>query len=233
MATAPAQFGEGSNSGVSTLTVTLGSPTTAGNLLIAMLSVDGGQTPSGIALTGGSDTFTKDAQVVSTNPTAPVNLSCWSDPSCSGGHTQLVATASASSGLLMLVWEVSGAATSSPLAGAAPGGANPANTLQAAFDSGAGASVAAGCFWVGANTGIGSGGRAQASVTGAWTTETALQPGSATQMLGGYQANAAGGAPEFAGTFTTVTSYWASLALAYKAAAVPVTNRGLLMASIT
>lgn len=228
------QFGENANSGVTTLTVTLGAATTAGNLLIAMLSVDGGQTPSGITLTGGSDTFTKDAQVTQTNPTASINLSCWSDPNCSGGHTQLVATASASTGLLMMVWEVSGAATSSPLAGTAGAGAAPSNTLQAAFDSGSGASVGAGCFWAAAVTGIGSGGRAQAVPSGSWTAETALQPGSASQMLGAYQAGPGAGAPRYNGSFSAPVAgaYWAALAAAYKPAVTPVTNAGLLMAGI-
>jgi hypothetical protein len=228
------QFGENSNSGVTSLTVTLGSSTTAGNLLVALLSVDGGSTPSGITLTGSSDTFTKDAQVISTNPIAGINLSLWSDPSCSAGHTQVVATAAASSGILLMVWEVSGAAASSPLAAAAATAANPANTLQASFDSGSGASVAAGCFWVGACTGVGSGGRATPVLSGSWTTETQLQPGSATDMLGGYQAGPASGTPRFNGTFSAPAAgaYWASIAAAYLPASVPVTNRGLLMAGI-
>ena len=84
-----------------------------------------------------------------------------------------------------MVWEIAGAATSSPLAGTPGTAGNPTNTFQTSFDSTAGASVSAGCFWVGALTGIGSGGRATPSVSGGvWTvTEAQLQPGSASDMF--------------------------------------------------
>lgn len=219
MAVARVQFGSNAGGGT-TLTVTLGSPTTAGNLLLVFVSGDGANSgaPTGIALTGSSDTFTQDADVADTNPTALVNLSLWSDPNCSGGHTAVVATFGAAvGGNLMTVWEVSGAAVSSPLAGTPATAAAPANVLQASFDSGAAASVVAGCWWVGCVTGIGSGGRAQASPSGAWTTETPLQPGSLTQMLPAYQAGPGAGAPEYAGTFTAPVAgaYWAAVAAAY------------------
>lgn len=222
MPTARVQFAENSGTAITSLTVTLGSPTTAGNLLVVAVSVDGGASPAGapssVTLVGSSDTLSMDVDPTSTNPTASVNLSAWSDQNCSGGHTQVTATVASSAAILMMVWEVSGAATTSALV-ASHGAGNPANTLQAAFDSGAGVSISAGAFLVGVVTGIGSGGRAQASPTGAgtWTTETALQPGSVTQMLGAYQANASSGAPQYTGTFTTVQAYWASFVVAYKA----------------
>lgn len=234
MGVAKVQFGSNFNTSAATLTVTLGASTTAGNLLLALLACDAGPSPTGVALTGSSDTFTRDANVISTNPIAGINLSLWSDPGCSGSHTQVVATASGTGGLLMMVWEVSGAAASSSLAGTVGEAANPSNTLQAAFDSTAGASVVAGCFWVGGLVGVGSGGRATPVLSGSWTTESPLQPGSATDMLGGYQAGPASGTPRFNGTFSAPAAgaYWASIAAAYLPAAAPVTNRGLLMAGI-
>lgn len=216
-------------------TVTL-SATTAGNLIIVAVSNDGAVTsdPTTITLTGSSDVFTKDVNAANTNPTANVNLSVWSDPNCSGGKTSVVASGGLGSGVLMDVWELSGGATSSPLQ-AAHGAAAPASTLQASFDSGAMASIPAGCFGIAAVIGIGSGGRAQASVTGSgtWTTETALQPGSVSQMLSARQNTLAAGTPNYAGTFTgpVAGAYWVAVVAAYKppAAAVP---SGLLMASI-
>jgi hypothetical protein len=228
------QFAEATNSGVTTLTATLGASTTAGNLLLVMLSVDGGgATPSTVTLTGGSDVFTKDAQVTSTNPIASINLSLWSDPNCSAGHTQVVATSNISAGLLMMVWEVSGAATTSPLAGVPGTAANPANTLQAAFDSTAGASVPAGSFWIGGVTGVGSGGRATPVLAGSWTPETQLQPGSATDMLGGYQAGPGAGTPQFNGTFSAPAAgaYWAAIAAAYKSSSTANTRTASLTAT--
>lgn len=236
MGVARVQFAESSNSGVTTITATLGSPTTAGNLLVVLLSVDGGSaTPGVVTLTGSLDTFHQDANVTSTNPIASVNLSLYSDANCSGGHTQVVATSSASAGLLLMVWEISGAATTSPLAATAATAANPANTLQAAFDSTAGASVSAGCFWIGGLTGIGSGGRATPVLSGSWTTETQLQPGSATDMLGGYQAAPGSGTPRFNGTFSAPAAgaYWAAIAGAYSSASQSSSGTGTASLSLT
>jgi hypothetical protein len=218
MAVSRVQFGSTTGS-TNSLTLTLGSPTTAGNLLVVAYSADGGTSPTGVTLVGSSDTFTKDANIASTNTVANINLSMWSDPNCSGGHTQVNVTASTSNGLLLMVWEIAGAATSPPLAGTPGTAGNPTNTFQTSFDSTAGASVSAGCFWVGALTGIGSGGRATPSVSGGVRTmEAQLQPGSASDMLGAYQAGPGAG--------------WAAIAAAYKPLAVPVTTSGLLLAGI-
>jgi hypothetical protein len=212
------------------LTVTLGSATTAGNLLVIAVSVDGTvQTPA-VTLVGSTDTFVQDASATNTNPIANIGLSLWSDPNCSGGHTQINVHVTSSAGLLVAIWEVSGSVATSPLAGTAAA-AGPTNTLQSSFDSSAGTGVVPGCFWVGAVTGVGSGGRAQALPTGSWTTEVAIQPGSASQMLGAYQAGMAFGTPQYRGTFTAPVAgaYWAAITAAYKPAPTP--SSGVAMAS--
>lgn len=217
-------------------TVTL-SATTAGNLIIVAVSNDGAVTndPTTITLTGSSDTFTKDINAANTNPVANVNLSIWSDPNCSGGKTSVVASGGLGSGTLMDVWEWSGGATSSPLQ-AAHGAAAPASTLQTSFDSGVTASIPAGCLGIAAVIGIGSGGRAQATVTGSgtWTTETALQPGSVSQMLSARQNTLAAGTPNYAGTFSAPVAgaYWAAVIAAYKPAGGAAAAGNLLMAGI-
>lgn len=214
MSVARVQFASSGSGG----TVTFGTPTTAGNLLVLVASADGAASPvpSGVTLVGSSDVFAQNASAANVNPTADINLFLFSDPNCSGGHTQITATFTGSpTGILLAAWEISGAALALPLAGTPGAAGGPANTLQSAFDSGAGGAVGAGCFWVGAVTGIGSGGRAQAAPSGAWTTEAAIQPGSASQLLPAYQAGPAAGAPEYAGTFTTVTAYWAAIAAAF------------------
>lgn len=209
--------------------------TTAGNLIIVAVSNDGAVTadPTSITLTGSSDVFTKDVNAAATDPVANVNLSIWSDPNCSGGKTSVVASGGLGSGVLMDVWEWSGGAASSPLR-AAHGAASPASTLQSSFDSGAMASIPAGCLGIAAVVGIGSGGRAQASVSGSgsWTTEAALQPGSVSQMLSARQNTLAAGTPNYAGTFTAPVAgaYWAAVVAAYKPLAAPAGN--LLTAGI-
>jgi hypothetical protein len=215
MAVSVVQFASsGSVSGSNS--VAFGSPTTAGNRIVAIVSLDTGTSqPAGVTLTGSSDVFTLDQGAANTNPTANINLGIWSDADCTGGLTTVVSIGTSLS-TLQAIFEVSGTSTS-PGAAASQGGAAPASTLQAAFDSGAASSVGAGCFWVAAVTGIGSGGRAQAVPSGSWTTETALQPGGASQLLAAYQAGPGAGAPEYAGTFSgpVAGAYWAAVVAAY------------------
>lgn len=218
-------------------TVTLAA-TGAGNTIIVAVSNDGAvaSDPTTITLTGSADTFVKDVNAANTNPTANVNLSVWRDSNCSAGKTSVVASGGLGSGVLMDVWEIAGMDTTSPVAGSHGAGA-PASTLQAAFDSGATASIPAGCLGIAAVTGIGSGGRAQASVsgTGTWTTETALQPGSVTQMLSARQNTLAAGTPHYQGTFSAPVAgaYWAAVVVAYKPLAVTVSGSASLSAPAT
>ena len=217
-------------------TATFANPTTAGNLIVVFISADGSNSsvPLSVALTGSSDTFTNDSSAASTNPTANITLSLWSDPDCSGGHTVITPTFSASpAAVLIMAWEVSGAALTSPLV-TQSSAANPANTLQSAFDSGNGSSVQAGCWWAGAVTGVGSGGRAIPVPSGSWTTETPLQPGSLTEMLGAYEAGPGSGTPDYAGTFSAPVAgaYWASVVAAYAPAGAGVTG-GVSTAALT
>lgn len=200
-----------------------GSATTAGNLIVAVASDDGGSPPTdpaSVALTGSSDVFTKDINVLDTNPTAEIALSIWTDPDCSGGFNTVLLSGGSSSGTLMVVLELSGGATSSPVA-AAHAAAGPANVLEPSFDSGTAASVGAGCFWLGVVTGVGSGGRAQASPITPWVGQTPLQPGSVTQLLYAFQNAPAAGAPDFSGTFTgpVAGAYYSAAVIAFSPAA--------------
>jgi hypothetical protein len=217
-------------------TVTLAA-TTAGSLIVVAVSNDAiTGDPTTVTLTGSSDVFTKDVSAANTNPVANVNLSVWSDPGCSAGKTQVVVSGNLGTGVLTDVWEIAGGATSSPLQDK-HGAAAPASTLQAAFDSGAMGSIPAGCFGIAAVIGIGSGGRAQASVTGSgtWTTETPLQPGSASQMLSARQNTLAAGTPKYAGTFTgpVAGAYWAAVVAAYKPAPATLNGAASLSAAAT
>jgi hypothetical protein len=225
MAVARVQFASVSSSGTAPA-LTIAATGGPGNLLAVHISADGtnNAVPTGVTLSGGSggtDTLALDVSAASVNPIAGVTLSAWEIPNCTAGHTTITATFAASvAAVLIMAWEVSGAALSAALA-AQSGGQNPANTLQPAFDSGAGAGVPAGCFWVGSVTGIGSGGRATPVPSGAWTAEAPLTPGSLTEMLGAYQAGPGGGAPDYAGAFSApaLGAYWAAVTAAYFPAA--------------
>jgi hypothetical protein len=227
MSVARVQFASVSSSGT-TPALTVAATGGPGNLLAVHISADGtnNAVPTGVTLSGGSggtDTFGIDVSAACVNPTAGVTLSGWSIPNCTAGHTTITATFAASvAAVLMMAWEVSGTALAAALA-AQSGGNSPANTLQAAFDSGPGAAAPAGCFWIGSVTGIGSGGRAIPVPGGSWTTEAPLTPGSLTEMLAAYQAGPGGGAPEYNGAFSlpAAGAYWASIVTAYNPAAAP------------
>jgi len=98
------------------LTVTLASPTTAGNCLIVCVASLNATTPasiSGITLGGSADNFA--AAVSNTAQTASAFI--WVDPNCAGGQTSVVIsgshlTVSAGNGGV-IVYEVSGLAASS------------------------------------------------------------------------------------------------------------------------
>lgn len=87
-----------SNTVGTTLTVTLGNPTTAGNCLIVTISAKdstANPTVQGIMLGGSADHFVV-AKTAYNN--ADVNVATWIDPNCAGGQTSIVITFTGDSG---------------------------------------------------------------------------------------------------------------------------------------
>src|SRR5215469_7167069 len=108
------------NSGLTTLTVTLTSATTAGNCLVvaATLANTGAtnQTITGVTLGGVADHFGASAAFVS-GVGSSGRTEFWVDPNCAGGQTAVQITLSTSTGVITNahVFEVSGVALTSPL----------------------------------------------------------------------------------------------------------------------
>ena len=108
------------NSGLTTLTVTLTSATTAGNCLVvaATLANTGvtNQTITGVTLGGVADHFGASAAFVS-GVGSSGRTEFWIDPNCAGGQTAVQITLSTSTGVITNahVFEVSGVALTSPL----------------------------------------------------------------------------------------------------------------------
>lgn len=106
-----------SNTGTSTVTVTLGSSTTAGNCLVACIAMGSGgglATVSGVTLGGAADHW---AQLAAAGNllTGAEQLAVWADPNCAGGQTAVAITVSGAAVTLAQVFEASGIAASSVL----------------------------------------------------------------------------------------------------------------------
>jgi hypothetical protein len=84
--------------GSSSVTVTLGSPTTAGNCLVVSVGTLDGVTPvtvSGITLGGAAGNFAQAAGLTETDSiSVSVDCETWTDQNCAGGQTSIVVTLS-------------------------------------------------------------------------------------------------------------------------------------------
>lgn len=89
----------------SSTTVTLPSPTTHGNCLIALIGDSANTangTPSGITLGGSADNWTQAAIMGTSGDHAIV--AGWVDPNCAGGQTSVVITTTGGTGDLLFAW---------------------------------------------------------------------------------------------------------------------------------
>ena len=88
----------------SSVTVTLGSPTTGGNCLVALFGDAADTTnvlPSGITLGGSADNW---AQVATWTANAHAAVAGWADPACAGGQTSVVISTTGGSGDHLFAW---------------------------------------------------------------------------------------------------------------------------------
>lgn len=205
----------------SPLSVTLTSPTTAGNCLIVCSSGNSSVTDpvvTGVTLGGSADHFAPVA-TVGNSGTDFALTSQWADPGCAGGQTA-VSVAFSSSGTPVLdvtVMEWSGLATSSVVDKTASqvnsSGATSWSSTATATTTQA-SEVAIGC--VGGFNGSGIG-----TITGPsspWTNLAQETSGGGSYGLRtGWQVLSSTGTPSYAGTFAASSDYAAVIAT-YKAA---------------
>jgi hypothetical protein len=111
---APVQSGYSNSTSLTTLTVTFGSATTAGNTVVVCIGTHGGTASpvvAGVTLGGSAGNFT-----FATRDNGPVmNTEIWYDPVCAGGQTSIVISFTGGSGSTPFVYaatyEVTGALT--------------------------------------------------------------------------------------------------------------------------
>ena len=195
-------LGNDSSTGNPTVTVTLGSPTTAGNcLLVAVLTTGTGNNPavSGITLGSSGDTFT--SLISNGSGTSDVIAAIFADPGCSGGQTTVTVTTSGGSGtgyMNVSVLEVSGLVTSAGSLLDKSSGATGSGSTS--WSSGTTATTTqAAEFWIGCG-----GTYYTATITGPsspWT-NLATQDGPQLHTVAGYQVTSATGTATYSGTFS-------------------------------
>jgi hypothetical protein len=212
-----------------TLTLTLGTPTTAGNCLVVCISAHTGATTnpsiSGVTLGGSAGNFA--SVLTAGGPTDESNTAIWADPNCAGGQTSVVITfgSATTPRYLASVHEFSGLA--STIAGLLDKSA--ASALGASGTSWSSGSTAttsnAAQAWVGVTT------TDSVTITGPaspWTNIAQVTQGS-DEFMSGYQIRSATGAAAYAGTFSGTGSYNAGVVTLNPASAPPPASSGLLM----
>jgi hypothetical protein len=225
-----------SNSGTTgtTLTLTLGSATTATNCLVVVITTHNASTVNpainGVTLGGLADNF---ASLFATGSATDESISAfWTDPNCAGGQTSVVISFSSvtSPRYMASVYEFSGlAATNAALLDKSAASALGANGTS--FSSGSTATTTnAVQAWVGLVS------TDSTTITGPaspWNNIAQVTPGgTASDFMSGYQIRSATGAAAYAGTFSPTGFYNAAVVALNPAAAPASTPQPLVVPSL-
>lgn len=227
------QSQSGSIASGATLTVTLGSATTAGNCLIvcagaAQASAD--PTVSGITLGGSAGNF---AVVKAVNNNADADCEIWADPGCAGGQTSVVVSFNAGSGSQQgnAVWvmEWSGVTVSGPV-----DKVNGANASGSSFSSGStGTLTNASELVIGAVAYFGSSSNTITGPSSPWTGLAQVNAGgggNGVALAAGYQVVSATTSLAYSGTNSVSNGYGAVIATFTTGTAANVTGAGAQVA---
>jgi hypothetical protein len=201
-----------------TITVTLGSPTTAGNCLIVAEGASGtvtNPTVTGITLGGVADNFGTNPLIRIGDPAlSDAFTEIWADTNCAGGKTSVVLTYSGSPTTgSVWVYEFSGLASASILDQSSSAYSG---STQATWDSGTTATTTQpNELWVGANTGYST------TITGPgapWINSAILNSGT-RYLIAGYQIVSSTGTADYSGTYNG-NSYECAAVVTLKGASV-------------
>jgi hypothetical protein len=203
-------------SGGTTLTITLSSPTTAGNCLVACIGVAqaaaGSHTVSGVTLGGSAGFF---ASAVAKSVTGSSDAAIWTDQNCAGGQTAVVITLAVSvvSGALMAdVYEVSGLLASGALDQVSSGSGTTALSWTSLATP---ATIQASEIVFGVVAQVGGSGMVLTGPSSPWVNAALGAANSAG--VSGYHIISAAGAQTYNGTTSTGTSsQWACVAATLK-----------------
>jgi len=186
-----------SNTGTSTVTVTLGSPTTAGNCLVACIAMgnaSGTASVASVKLGGAADNWSQ-LKAVGDLAVGAEQLAVWADPSCAGGQTAVAVTLNVALVSLVWVFEFSGVAASAVLDQSATfdsaGGTNSTFSVTSGATTQA-SEVAVGCVY-GFNTTI-------TGPSSPWVNEATITSTTRT-LQAGYDILSSTGTVTYSGSF--------------------------------
>ena len=186
-----------SNTG-NAVTVTLGSPTTASNCLVACVALGSGgslASVTSIKLGGSADNWAQ-LKAVGDLTTGAEQLAVWADPNCAGGQTSVVMQPAVANTNVMYVFEASGIAPSSILDqfGTADSGGSQTGPSFSVSTGGAttqASELAVGCVY-GYNQTI-------TGPSSPWVNESTVSNGTRT-LQAGYQILSSTGTVTYSGT---------------------------------
>ena len=202
MAVAYVQAAQGAGTGTS-LTVTLGTATTAGNCVLVMIYSDCSsvsQTVTGVTLGGSAGNFSQIA--AESIPSNSLYTWAWADPSCAGGQTSIVVTTSQTSAytLAAQLYEVSGVVAAGVLDLSAGASTTSGTVIGPAAT---GVTSLAWEFWCGFAAGVIGGATSfNGPASGGWTNEAVIKhtgAGDPDFIVSGYQVAAATGEASYEG----------------------------------
>jgi hypothetical protein len=197
------------------LTVTLSSPMTPGNCLVACIGGHNANAVEAVVSAASADNWGTAAAVTASAGTETCEI--WVDPDCNSAATTVTCTVTNPGLVIMQVFEFTGVAASSPVDTTASA---TSITQTSSWSSGATGSVTAGDLIIGASCGF-AGGSAY-SLTGpggSWTNEAYIATSLSSiwvRLIAGYEVLGSGTAT-YSGT-SSVGQNWGAAAVALKAA---------------
>jgi len=206
-----------SSSLVTALTVTLPSPATAGNCLVACIGGHNANAVTALYSSASQDQWGTTAAVTASASAETCEI--WIDPACAGGNTTVSCSVTNSGLVIMQVFEFSGVASGSPVDG------TPASAVSvpqvSSWSSGASGTASAGDVVIGASCGFnGSGAYTLTGPSSPWTNEAYIATSLSSiwvRLIAGYQVLSGSGTATYSGTSSAAQSYGAA-AIALKAA---------------
>ena len=206
----------------STVTVTLGAGTTAGNCLPVCAGSDGSsvRTVSSVALGTTGDTFTPAKGESNTAGSADLDCEAWTDAGCTGSQTSVKVTFSGTvTAAAAIAMEWSGLPASGAVDTAATAGAN--GNAATTFSSGATGTLSeASAAVIGACWGTSFEAPSLAGPSSPWTNFTGVTAGSDAELLVGYQVVSSSSSLTYSGTGTEFGFDWGAVIVPLKAATI-------------
>ena len=200
-----------------TLTLTLASPTTAGNCLIVCVGTSSTAAASAVASVklGGSVGNFAAEETSGTSGSLQGRAEIWADPNCAGGQTAVLITVAggsgANTGIGAVVYEFTGIPTSSAVDQVHPG-----QGTSTPWSSGSTPTTTqASELWVGAYCGSDFAGGKTITPPAAFT-NIATQLATVTYFTAGYQIVSSTGAAAYAGTGNSGTQSWGAAVATFK-----------------